>query len=76
MPPSGKNADDPAVFQPVDCAPNRFAIGPIARGRKSVNRSQKQPDDWQRKEFGHRHPIDFPSHRRRDDERIEMTDMI
>ena len=60
----GKHADDAAVFQPFDRAPDRLAIGPIARGWKSIHRSQKMSEPWNREKFDHCHPIDLPPHHR------------
>src|ERR1700726_232386 len=37
----GKNTDDSAIFQTLNRGPDRFAIGPIARGWKSIHCAQK-----------------------------------
>src|SRR6202011_2754071 len=71
-----KNADHAPIFQTLHRGANCFAVCTMAFSRERINRAKKQSHDWHRKKFCHCHPIDLSSHDRRDDERIEMTDVV
>jgi hypothetical protein len=72
----GKNPDGAAALESLNRGANGFAIRTMSIRRDGVDRAQKSSDDWVRKKFRHRHPIDFSPNDRRNDERIEMADVI
>jgi len=71
-----KQSNDVPTLKPIDRGADCLAIRVVSISWKSIHGMQKKSEHGKSKEFRHRHPIDLPSHYRRNDKRIEMADMI